>query len=80
MRGRSSHVQKFRKADMKKMFGNTGFKIEESEEIKGFFFVDFPIMDKIPFSNVFKMFGRKIGRYMSVACEFKVSKVIEGET
>lgn len=50
-----------------------GFDIEE-ELINEAIFAEFPIMDKIPFSNIFKVFGRKIGRYMSAAWEFKVVK------
>lgn len=65
---------------MKKTFMNTGFKIEESKEIKGFSFVCFPLMGKISFSNVFEILDLKVGSCMSVACEFKASKVIEGET
>ena len=74
MRGRSSHIQKFKKQDVEEIFRDARFKIEEYREIKGCPFLDFPIMDKIPFSNAIKMLGRKIGKYMTVEWEFKVTK------
>lgn len=79
LRGRSSHIQKFKKWEVKKMLIDNGFKIEESREIKGCPLVDFPIVDKIPFSNIFKIFGHNIGNYMDVAWEFKALKGIEDE-
>lgn len=74
MRGRSSHIQKFKKRDVEKIFMDNGFKIEKFHEISGFPLVDFPIMDKIPFSNVIKIIGHKIGKNMIIEWEFKVAK------
>ena len=62
MCGRSSHIQKFKKQDVEKMLMDNGFKIEECREISGFPLVDFPIMDKIPFSNAIKILGRAINK------------------
>jgi len=59
---------------VEEIFRGNGFEIEEYREIKAVVFAEFPIMDKIPFSKVFKFFCRKIGRYVSAAWEFKVVK------
>lgn len=74
LRGRSSHMQRFRRGQVKKIFRECGFEIERISEIKGCVFNDLPITAKVPFSAYLRKIASKVGKYMSYGWEFKAVK------
>lgn len=74
LRGRSSHMQKFRRGQVLKILRECGFEVERISEIKGCVFNDLPIAAKVPFSGYLKKIASKVGKYMSYAWEFKAVK------
>ena len=74
LRGRSSHVQKFRKGEVEKILRHCRFEVERISEIKGCVFNGLPVMAKVPFSGYLRKIASKVGKYMSYGWEFKVVK------
>ena len=74
--GRSSHIQKFKKDDVIKLFKRNSFKVKEINHIKGCLLVYLSIEKSLPFilRDIIKSFGKFLGRFMSVAWEFKAMK------
>lgn len=78
IRGRSSHVQKFRRRDVETLLRNTDFEIESICEIRGCILdavgPAIAVMERIPFSNALKKLSRKVGNHMSIGWELKAAK------
>ena len=62
LRGRSSHNQKFRKWHVQNLLKSNGFQISESCEIKLFYLIDQPVLDKIPFCRHLRRIAHKLDK------------------
>lgn len=76
IRGRSSHVQRFRKRDVETLLRNNGFEIETIHEIRAGIldYVDLALEEKLPFCGALTKLSRRFGKHMSAGWEFKAIK------
>jgi len=76
IRGRYSHVQKFRKRNVEALLRDKGFEIENICEIRAGIldYVGTALIERVPFSNALTKLSRKMGNYMSVGWELKAAK------
>ncbi len=79
LRGRSSHIQRFRKDTVLKLLELNGFRVIEIENIRACFLVYLPIGESLPLTlqKIIKYFGEFIGRFMSAAWELKAVKRVD---
>ena len=76
VRGRSSHVQRFRKRDVETLLRNNGFEIENIHEIRAGIldYVGVALKEKLPFCGALTKLSRRFGKHMSAGWEFKAIK------
>ncbi len=76
IRGRSSHVQRFRKRDVQTLLRNNGFAIETISDIRAGIldYVGLALKEKLPFCGALTKLSRRFGKHMSAGWEFKATK------
>lgn len=76
IRGRSSHVQRFRKRDIETLLRNNGFEIENIREIRAgvLDYVGLALEDKMSFCGALTKLSRRFGKHMSAGWEIKATK------
>jgi len=76
VRGRSSHVQRFRKRDVEALLRNGGFAIENISDIRAGIidYVGLALKEKLPFCGALTKLSRVFGKHMSAGWEFKATK------
>jgi len=76
IRGRSSHVQKFRRRDVETLLRNKSFEIEKIAKIRDCVldYACLPGIEGILFSSALKTPSRTLGKYMSARWELKATK------
>ena len=76
IRGRSSHVQRFRKRDVETLLRNNGFIVENIREIRAGIldYVGLALEEKIPCYGTLTKLSRMFGRHMNAGWEIKATK------
>ncbi len=79
LRGRSSHIQRFRKDTVLRLLELNGFKVIEIENIRACFLVYLPIGESLPLTlqKIIRSFGVFIGQFMNAAWELKAVKRVD---
>jgi 2-polyprenyl-3-methyl-5-hydroxy-6-metoxy-1,4-benzoquinol methylase len=76
IRGRSSHVQRFRKRDVETLLRNNGFAVENIREIRAGIidYVGLALKEKLPFCGALTKLSRMFGKHMNAGWEIKATK------
>lgn len=77
LRGRTPHLQKFKKRDIMKLLETTGFEIIEIKDRKGFILFNLPVWSSLlpsKIHSIFKKIGNILGQSIKLGWELKAKK------